>query len=295
MQQHKNRDEKLWKLTKGYKQEYTPDVEKGLANLKTRIAKDQPTLVISMKIWLMRAASIAIVVLGSVVLYQNYTVSDNPSNVLYQTNDAVTSAAYHLPDGSQIWLNKHSKISYPPTFANTERVIQLEGEAYLDIESHPNKPFIIKTEETVIEVLGTAFNVRAYSSESQVSVSVEEGSVSFASPNAGKKIILQANDKGTYQKNEQDLVKTTAKEVVDLGWKEKQLSFKDTPISEILSYMTSQFNVEFISAENFSNCGLNATLVVNNPESILKRITSSFPIEAKPMGTNKYQLSGSCE
>lgn len=68
MQQHKNRDEKLWKLTKGYKQEYTPDVEKGLANLKTRIAKDQPTLVISMKIWLMRAASIAIVVLGSVVL-----------------------------------------------------------------------------------------------------------------------------------------------------------------------------------------------------------------------------------
>jgi len=295
MQQHKNRDEQLWKLTKGYKQEYTPDVEKGLTNLKSRIAKDKPTPSIPMRSWLMRAASIAILVVGGMVLYQNYTASDDPANLVYQTKDAVATTAYQLPDGSQVWLNKNSKISYPPTFSNSERVIQLEGEAYLQIENNPDKPFLVKTDETVIKVLGTEFNVRAYASESEVSVSVEEGSVSFESPSIGEKIILQANDKGTYQKNEQALVKTSAKEVVDLGWKEKQLTFNDTPISEILSYMTSQFDVEFTTSEDFSNCGLDATLVVNNPDAILKRITSTFPIEAKPMGTNKYQISGSCE
>ncbi len=295
MQQHKNRDEKLWKITKGYKQAYTPDVEKGLTNLKARIAKDQPTPIIPMRNWLMRAASIAILLVGSIVLYQNYTSSDVPSNLIYQTTEAVATTAYQLPDGSQVWLNKHSQISYPPTFSNSERVIQLKGEAYLEIKSNPNKPFLIQTDETVIEVLGTAFNVRAYPSESQVAVSVEEGSVSFESPSAGKKIVLQANDKGTYQKDEQDLVKTTSKQVVDLGWKEQQLAFDDTPISEILAYLTSQFDVEFITSKDFPDCGLNATLVVNNPEAILKRITSAFPIEAKLMGTNKYQLSGSCE
>jgi len=296
MQQHNNKKGALWNRTKDYKKGYSPNVEKGLSALKSKIAKDTqaPTPVISMKGWLMRAASIALLLLGGVTIYQKLSNNASTELIVVETTDAVAEVQT-MPDGSQIWLNKHSKVSYPSTFSGKQRVIQLEGEAYLKITSNPAQPFIVEAGETAIKVIGTAFDVRAYSSEQAITVSVSEGKVSFEAPSTGKSILLQAEEKGTYQKEAQQLVKTNLNQIADLAWKEDRLVFDETPVTEILSYLTEQFNVEFITAEDYSNCGLTATLVDNTPDAILKRITTTFPIQVNPKGTKTYQLSGSCE
>ena len=295
-QQHNNREEKLWTITKDYKKGYSPDVEQGLSALKGRIAKhtNVPTPVISMKTWLMRAASIALLLVGGITIYQNVSSNSTSELVIFETSDAVASVQT-MPDGSQIWLNKHSKVSYPVTFSGQERVIQLEGEAYLKVTSRLEQPFIVETAEATVKVLGTAFDIRAYPSEKEVSVSVAEGKVSFEAPSTGKNILLTAKEKGTYQKTTQELVKMDLNQLTDLSWKDERLVFDETPVTEILSYLTEQFNIAFVTSEEYSTCSLTATLVDNNPDAILNRITTTFPIKAKPMGIKKYQLSGKCK
>lgn len=297
MQQHKYKDDRLWELTKGYKQDYTPDVEKGLESLKAQMAQSaSPTSVISMRTWLVRAASIAVLVLGAVFLYQQLLPDEAIALEVIESNEEATVGLYQLPDGTQIWLNKNSKLSYPAHFSDTERIVQLEGEAYLKVVSNPSNPFIVQTKETAVKVLGTAFSVRAYPDAAAVTVAVEEGTVAFEAKATGKQLILQAQQKGTYQKKEQALVESSTHAMQDLAWKEQKLVFDDTALPEIFSYLNTQFDISILTNKDLTNCNLTATFVENTPEAILNRITSTFPImEIKQLADKKYQLSGACK
>src|SRR5690606_25451661 len=71
--------------------------------------------------------------------------------------------AITLPDGSKVWLNAASTLNFPQSFSPSERLVQLEGEAYFEIAHRPNQPFIVESNGQRIQVLGTHFNVKAYS------------------------------------------------------------------------------------------------------------------------------------
>jgi len=101
-----------------------------------------------------------------------------------------------LPDGSTAWLNADSKITYHNRFNGNYREVTLEGEAYFDIVKDKTKPFIIHTKNIDVRVLGTAFNVRAYATESNTETSLFRGSVEVTLHNSpDKKIILKPNEK----------------------------------------------------------------------------------------------------
>jgi ferric-dicitrate binding protein FerR (iron transport regulator) len=82
-----------------------------------------------------------------------------------------------LPDGSKVWINSDSKISYEDGFGKTHRTLSLTGEAYFDVVKDPERPFIIHTSELDVKVLGTAFNVRAYPDESNSTTTLVRGSL----------------------------------------------------------------------------------------------------------------------
>ncbi len=82
-----------------------------------------------------------------------------------------------LPDGSQVWLNGDSRISYGASFGKSSRELTLTGEAYFDVAGDPNHPMIIRTATVTIRVLGTAFNVRAYPDEKTTATTLVQGKV----------------------------------------------------------------------------------------------------------------------
>lgn len=82
-----------------------------------------------------------------------------------------------LPDGSNVWLNSASSVRYPTAFAGAERTVEVTGEVYFEIAHDASKPFVVKVNEMNIRVLGTHFNVNAYSDESSVNTTLLEGSV----------------------------------------------------------------------------------------------------------------------
>jgi transmembrane sensor len=109
--------------------------------------------------------------------------AEKPSHNFYVreiiTKDTVRE--FYLPDSTKIWLNKHSKFTYPEEFLAQERAVNLEGEAFFEVKHNENRPFIIYTESSITKgESGTAFNVKAYPNK-EVELSVISGTVAFTS------------------------------------------------------------------------------------------------------------------
>ena len=108
-----------------------------------------------------------------------------------------------LPDGTSVWLNADSKISYPDNFQGDTREVSLSGEAYFDVVKNPGKPFVIHTGAMDVKVLGTVFNVRSYPTEATTEASLIHGSIEVTLKGTEKKkIILRPNEKLTVLNNE---------------------------------------------------------------------------------------------
>lgn len=125
-----------------------------------------------------------------------------------------TKTKVQLPDGSKVWVNSDSKLSYPEAFKGHTREIYLEGEAYFDVVKDSKHPFIVHTSGIDIRVLGTAFNVKAYKAESTIEATLVHGLIEVTKtehPNESK-IILHPHEKLIFDKlaKEESVIKHPA-------------------------------------------------------------------------------------
>jgi ferric-dicitrate binding protein FerR (iron transport regulator) len=116
-----------------------------------------------------------------------------------------------LPDGTRVWLNAESKLTYPGTFAEESRQVFLEGESYFEVAKDNKRPFIVHTSGVIIRATGTAFNVKSYPSEDIIQTTLVEGSVAIErqasrksknAQSAGNNLIvyLKPNEQATFYK-----------------------------------------------------------------------------------------------
>jgi ferric-dicitrate binding protein FerR (iron transport regulator) len=146
-----------------------------------------------------------------------------------------------LPDGTQVWLNSGSNISYDNDFGGTTRQVRLTGEAFFDVVKDNARPFIIHTTTVDIKVLGTAFNVRSYPEEKVTETALIRGAVEVTlKANADKKIYLKPNEK-LIVSNDSALVKNDSIRVADARKRPAAMTLtqvhhlnKDTVASEVL-------------------------------------------------------------
>jgi transmembrane sensor len=165
-----------------------------------------------------------------------------------------------LPDGSAVWLNAGSKLQYPEQFNKRERVVVLEGEAFFDIVKDADRPFMVKTEQFAVRVLGTTFDVRAYPQEDTAVAALVQGSIEvLLKGNEEQGIPLRPNEKLTIPvthtttiKNEQvtmPLVKaplTTLRDsvVTETAWVQNKLAFKHMPLEQVARLMGQWYNAD---------------------------------------------------
>lgn len=157
-----------------------------------------------------------------------------------------------LPDGSTVWLNAESSISYPERFNDSSRIVTLKGEAFFDVTKNPNKPFIVKTENMDISVLGTAFNVRNYHNEGKIDVALESGKllVETSGPIRDKYVLSPGEGISMNEKSG-----NAAKYSVDpkraFQWKDGVLYFHKANFDEVINKLGRWYGVEFI-VENYN-------------------------------------------
>jgi ferric-dicitrate binding protein FerR (iron transport regulator) len=189
--------------------------------------------------------AIAAVLIGLVLSFQFGLpgMQTNPTDK-FKYNEIVakrgTKSKLILPDGTQVWLNSESKLSYGASFNDSIREVTLEGEAYFDVVKDKNRPFIVKTSAISIRVLGTAFNVKSYNQDPTIETTLVRGLIEVQKNNepSASKIILRPNEKLVYNKPE--ALNANQQSGIPIDNKQAQLIF----ISPISKYIPDSARVE---------------------------------------------------
>lgn len=155
-----------------------------------------------------------------------------------------------LPDGSKVWLNSASTLSYPTTFAGNERKVQLEGEAYFEISPNKSVPFRVQSGNQIVEVLGTHFNINSYDDEDYVKTTLLEGSVkvilnSKANVVSNTKLLKPGEQSLTKSSNSGIRIENADTEKA-VAWKNGYFRFRNTPIREIMREIERWYDVELV-------------------------------------------------
>ncbi|NJK96145.1 MAG: FecR domain-containing protein [Bacteroidales bacterium] len=150
------------------------------------------------------AAILAIAVLSALLIMQKSGNNQGPDQYVEMIAPLGSRSIVMLPDGTKVWLNSGSKISFSNTFGKSSRDLKLEGEAYFAVAKNKKIPFVVHTSAINITALGTAFNVKAYDDDNIIETTLEEGSVKIESISKTGKIsaplILKPKQKAVFNK-----------------------------------------------------------------------------------------------
>lgn len=234
------------------------------------------------------AAGIAAVML---IAFTSYLMLQPQQDVQMATQVAETKLLdpVVLPDGSSVYLNAGSVLSYPEAFTGNLRQVNLEGEAFFEIAGDASKPFIVTSGNLAIKVLGTSFNLNASAHLNTVEVAILSGKVLFYSfdpdtENIREQIILNQGEKGIYHKYSGAIVRTTLDNSNSIGWKSGELEFSNTPLPEVFKALESTYNLRFEFDRNLSNMVLTARFNQEEPENVLETLQLIFGFNIEKSG-----------
>ena len=188
------------------------------------------------------AAMIVLPLLSALLVY---LITSDPlpgNNHVTITAPNGEKAIVTLADGSRVWINSGSSLTYGNDFNRHDRKVSLEGEAYFEVAKDPQHPFIVHTREMEIQALGTAFNVSAYSDENYPSVVLVEGKIKVNT--RGQEEILTENERAMVDKANQSLSTDRVFASDFIQWKDGNLYFDNSSFDEIAQTLSRVFNVE---------------------------------------------------
>lgn len=228
------------------------DMEKALASVSRKMSKAPSH--ITWFTWVQRAAAILFIPLLIAFAIQNFTPS--PTEVAQmievKTNPGMTTTV-DLPDGTKVYLNSESSLTYPSFFSKDKRDVKLTGEAFFEVQKDPEHRFIVSgPHHTQIEVLGTSFNVEAFERDSFISTTLVEGKVRFAYQKNRQPatVDMKPGQKLMYDTTSSQvrLVQTSGE--TETAWKDGKIIFQATPLPEALRMLEKRFNVTFVLSNN---------------------------------------------
>ena len=154
---------------------------------------------------------------------------------------------FTLPDGSVVWLNSETKLTYPNQFTGDRRFVSLEGEAYFQVTASKERPFVVKTKDMDVLVTGTEFNVKAYPDESNVQTTLLRGKVAvFAGIDKKEKIEIKPNQQAEWSREN---VKLQVREVdpdLFVAWKNGHFIFRQDRLENIMKTLARWYDMEVV-------------------------------------------------
>ncbi|MBO6515733.1 MAG: FecR domain-containing protein [Bacteroidia bacterium] len=226
--------------------------------------------------WFLRVA--AILVMGVSVVYMGYNYLNTGSKEL-STVTTEEKQQVELADGSSIELNANSNLTYPKEFDGKTREVELQGEAFFDIERDTTKPFKIVANAVEINVLGTSFNVNANSADS-VEVQVETGRVQMTFN--GKSIILLAGETGVYNRVRDQLIKREKEILSSQFWRNRKLIFKRTRLPDVINALNTNYDVNIVlQGDKVRNKKINTRFEDQDIEVVLEIIANTLNLKVE--------------
>lgn len=236
------------------------------------------------------AASVALLMVSGYLLYRYAGVMEQVG--LTRPGVAVTQKGQRslitLSDGTQVWLNADSRLSYPASFAGEKnREVYLEGEAFFDVAENKAQPFIVGTADLQVQVLGTAFNVRSYGKDQMVETTLVRGRVNIESKGEDPhRVTLSPNQKAVFEKASRRLMLQNQVDTETYtAWREGKLIFDDEPMSEIRTALERWYNVTvYVQDTSALSCRFSAKIDNKPLEEVMELFKASENIDYRIEG-----------
>jgi ferric-dicitrate binding protein FerR (iron transport regulator) len=245
--------------------------------------------------WMMAAAVLLVLAAGTLYFFLRRTADAPPvlASVWKEERSANEIRNIRLPDGSSVWLNAGSAVRYDSNFVSGKREIWMHGEAFFDVTHMEGKPFEVHTGKITTRVLGTAFNIDAYSPEEVIAITVKRGKVAVTdSVNNGgillpdQRLLYKAD--GTFEKDSAMVGNFTA-------WTTGQLVFRNMPFSGVAKRLEKRFGIQLTFKDtSIGNCRITASFHQNTPLNDMLdmlALTNGSTIESGK-DSNSYFISG---
>ena len=218
------------------------------------------------------------------VINPNANASEEDANS-FNTLSTPTGGQYNivLADGTKVFLNAVSSIKYPTQFNGDKRIVELEGEAYFEVAKNKSKPFLVKSANQTIEVLGTHFNVHAYNNESVIKTTLLEGSVAVSSKN--QKAILKPGQQSNISESSSKIAVKEVDTEAAIAWKNGRFKFDNADLKSVMKQLERWYGIKVEYRGDVSDVRFNGGTFRNkNLSEVLKVLELSnikFKVEGK--------------
>lgn len=231
--------------------------------------------------WLQRAAAVMFVplfLLTAYLLIKN--AKTDQEYISFRTNPGMV-ADFNLPDGTKVWLNAHSTITFPAQFKQDRREVQLSGEAYFQVIKDEKHPFIVNLNNGVeVEVTGTEFNVDSYERSKVITTMLVSGGVNITK--GERRIALESGQKIIIEKETGKVSMLYASPLVETGWKDGKVFLENTPLEDLLYTLSKRFDVDFVlENDKLKDNYFTGTFGTQDLDLVLKHLEFSSGIKHK--------------
>lgn len=241
------------------------------------------------------AASVAVLIVCTLggYLVGKQTLSGGSTESVLVMNQVVmgneSKGVVTLPDGTTVWLNANSKISYPETFPEDIRKVKLQGEAYFDVVHNTHSPFIVESEQMEVNVLGTQFDAKNYAVQPYLETTLLAGKVKVRFSSDSEFVSLEPNQTISFdkQKNAFSIHEVEAKDYII--WTNDKLIFTNELLSDVLYKMEKWYNIRITCADGVTlDQRLSFTIRREPKEEIFKLLELIAPIKSNVEGYNVF-------
>lgn len=229
--------------------------------------------------WAKTVAAVALIVLMAVSA-AIYFRSNQPNMIQYAEIGALRGqkASVTLPDGTKITLNSESTLKYSTNYNQSDRAVELVGEAYFEVAKNKKIPFVVKAGKLEIEAKGTAFNIKAYPTDNSISTTLTEGKIEVKTPVDVLSMI--PNERMEYNNAGQTFRKLTLTDAEgSIGWLNDELSFENATLAEVVANFSRIYNIDIqFASESIKEQRFTGKINNNSLLSVLRIISLTSPI-----------------
>lgn len=179
------------------------------------------------------------------IVYQSERPQTGLSKPSFNTITTPRGGQYHvrLPDGTKVWINAASSLTYNTSNTAGERLVELKGEGYFEVAPDANRPFKVITDKQVVEVLGTHFNINSYNDEPSTKTTLLEGSVKILEKATKRTVVLKPGQQASLgSDNRLTVTRVAAGDAV--AWKDGLFRFNHSDIEIVMRQMSRWYDVE---------------------------------------------------
>jgi ferric-dicitrate binding protein FerR (iron transport regulator) len=237
----------LW--LKATMQSTSVDIDSEFEDLWQQIKNDKKAIRWALGRTILRYAAMVILILsiggtaGFFISQKNFGFSDAGIQKYTATRGSVSIVEF--PDGTKIWLNSESELTFREDRKNKQRLAELTGEAYFEVAHQDDFPFMVKVGKLVVRDLGTTFNIKAYADDNCIETSLVEGKADILTPTGKTILTLNPGESAMYHSVEKTMELRTIADNVLSAWRDGKFVVRDQRLEDIFKELSRWYGIEF--------------------------------------------------